>query len=171
METIEVKYFESVEGITSPDYAHKGDSGMDIRSSEEVVINPGETKLVKTGIKLGIPEGYEVQVRPRSGLSLKTNLCIANSPGTIDSSYTGEIGVIVRNLSQQYICDRDKNEIMEIDEVKKCEHTTYRIPKGYRIAQIVFVKVEKADLLEVKLEDDLNCTTRGSGGFGSTGIK
>lgn len=171
MEKAVLMYLPEKDGVVRPEYKHVGDSGMDIRSIEKVIIGPGETKLIHTGIRLGIPKGYEVQIRPRSGVSLKTNLHIANSPGTIDSSYTGELGIIVRNLSQKYIADEKSNYIMSIDGVENCEHATYIIPEGFRIAQMVVCKVEEATLIRVENEDELKDTSRGGGGFGSTGLK
>src|SRR5574344_2884718 len=82
-----------------PTYAHTGDAGMDIRAIEDVELNPHETKIIHTGIAVAIPEGYELQVRPRSGLSLKTPLRVSNTPGTIDSGYRDEIGIIISNTS------------------------------------------------------------------------
>ena len=132
-----------------PEYAHPGDSGLDIRANleEAVILNPLERKLIPTGIYMGIPEGYEVQVRPRSGMALKRGLTVLNTPGTIDSSFLGEIGVIIVNLS---------NEVQHI------------LP-GEKIAQLVVMKVEKADLDLVFEMDELGSTERGANGYGSTG--
>lgn len=132
-----------------PEYAHPGDSGLDIRANleEAVILNPLERTLVPTGIYLGIPDGYEVQVRPRSGMALKRGLTVLNTPGTIDSSFLGEIGVIIVNLS---------NEIQHI------------LP-GEKIAQLVVMKVEKADLDLTFRMDELGSTERGANGYGSTG--
>lgn len=141
-------YIEKMsDDIVIPVYASEGDAGMDIRASEDIVIKPHETKLVSTGIKIAIPAGYEIQIRPRSGMSLKTNLRIANSPGTIDSGYRDELKIIVTNISI--------NEDLIIN-------------KGDRVAQIVLCKYEKISFKEVKdiktIEGD-----RG-GGFGHSGI-
>ena len=132
-----------------PEYAHPGDSGLDIRANleEAVILNPLERKLIPTGIYMGIPDGYEVQVRPRSGMALKRGLTVLNTPGTIDSSFLGEIGVIIVNLS---------NEVQHI------------LP-GEKIAQLVVMKVEKADLDLVFEMDVLGSTERGANGYGSTG--
>lgn len=132
-----------------PEYAHPGDSGLDIRANleEAVILNPLERKLIPTGIYMGIPAGYEVQVRPRSGMALKRGLTVLNTPGTVDSSYTGEIGVIIINLS---------NEVQHI------------LP-GEKIAQLVVMKVEKADLDLTFSMDELDATERGANGYGSTG--
>lgn len=149
-----------------PKYSNRGDAGMDVFAAEEVVINPGETAIVPTGLKLAIPEGYEIQVRPRSGLSLKTPIRIPNSPGTIDSGYRDELGIIVNNIS-----DKVSSQIMEqpytLDE-KGNKFGTYLIRKGDRIAQIVLQVVPKMMLTKVASVKDIG-TDRG-GGFGSTGI-
>ena len=105
-----------------PFYATKGSAGMDVYSNEELELEPLSTTIVKTGLFVKIPEGYEIQVRPRSGLSAKSKLRIANSPGTIDSDYLGEIGIIIDNTSQAF---------------------SYTVKKGERIAQLVLKKVEQ----------------------------
>lgn len=129
-----------------PTYATEGSSGMDIRAfiKMPIVLNPLERVLVSTGLYLEIPAGYEAQVRPRSGLAIKNGLTCLNSPGTIDADYRGEIKVILINLS---------NEIQKIEN-------------GDRIAQMVFQRVEKAEIEEV---DILSETERNEGGFGHTG--
>ena len=130
-----------------PEYAHPGDSGLDIRANleEAIILQPLERKLIPTGIYLGIPEGYEVQVRPRSGMALKRGLTVLNTPGTIDQGYKNEIGIIIINLS---------NEVQHI------------LP-GEKIAQLVVMKVERAELDQVgSLEID---SERGLDGYGSTG--
>ena len=130
-----------------PAYETLGSAGMDLRANIEPVINlqPFERKAIPTGLFIGLPQGIEAQIRPRSGLSLKTGLSIPNSPGTIDSDYRGEIKVIVANLS---------NEIVGIKD-------------GDRIAQMVIAKYERT---EWKLVTNLDETERGSGGFGRTGV-
>jgi dUTP pyrophosphatase len=128
-----------------PQYETGGSAGLDVRSAEDGVLNPGEFKLVKTGLFVEIPYGYEIQVRPRSGMALKYGVTVLNSPGTIDSDYRGEIGVILIN------------------------HNTlpYAIIKGERIAQLVLCPVEKVQWLAT---DTLGTSTkRGEKGFGSTG--
>lgn len=130
-----------------PKYATPGSAGFDLVAVEDVIIGTRETKLVRTGLAFEIPEGYEMQIRPRSGLSLKTPLRIANSPGTIDADFRGEVGVIAWNS------DRDE---------------TIRIQKGDRIAQGVIAPVVRA---QFEVVDELSDTERGSGGFGSTGTK
>lgn len=131
----------------NPEYAQQGDAGMDIRASEHVCVYPGETKIIKTGLYVAIPRGYELQVRPRSGMSAKTNIRIANAPGTVDSNYRGEIGVIVDNTGN--------------DE--------YIINVGDRIAQLVLSKVPTISWFPVENIEALGSTNRGAGGFGSTG--
>ncbi|MBL7788876.1 MAG: dUTP diphosphatase [Chitinophagales bacterium] len=130
-----------------PAYETAGSAGMDIRANigEVISLKPFERLAVPTGLFIELSQGYEAQIRPRSGLSLKTGLSIPNSPGTIDSDYRGEIKVIVANLS---------NEPIEIKD-------------GDRIAQMVIAKYERAEWKEVK---NLEETERGSGGFGSTGV-
>lgn len=134
------------EGVELPTYAREGDAGMDIRAAEDVVLNMGETKIVPTGLKVAIPEGYELQVRPRSGLSLKTPLRVANAPGTIDAGFRDEIGIIVTNTGDKY----------------------FTISKGDRIAQIVLQKVPRINWQVVNSVASIG-ENRG-GGFGSTGI-
>jgi dUTP pyrophosphatase len=130
-----------------PDYETSGSAGMDLRANldEKFILNPFERSAIPTGLFIELPQGYEAQIRPRSGLSLKTGLSIPNSPGTIDSDYRGEIKVIVANLS---------NEIVEINH-------------GDRIAQMVLAKYERVNWTEV---DNIGSTERGTGGFGSTGV-
>ncbi len=131
-----------------PEYATAGSSGMDIRAnlSESVLLQPLERQLIPTGLFIEIPAGYEGQMRPRSGLAIKQGITCLNSPGTIDADYRGELKVILINLSNE----------------------TSQINHGDRIAQLVFAKIEKIQLL---VTDQLNESTRGEGGFGHTGIK
>ena len=131
-----------------PVYAKPGDSGMDIRANEPITLQPKETKLIPTGIYVGLPEGYEIQVRPRSGMSLKTKLRVANSPGTVDSSYHGEICIIAENT----------HSAVEM-----------HITKGERVAQIVLQKVPVIEWNAVHSRDMLGNSERGAAGFGSTG--
>jgi dUTP pyrophosphatase len=126
------------------EYATDGSAGVDIRANESVLINKHTRALVKTGIYLEIPKGYEAQVRPRSGRALREGITVLNSPGTIDSDYRGEVGIILQNTS-----------------VIHCE-----IKAGERIAQIVFAKYEQAEFEEI---EKLSDTKRSSDGFGSTG--
>ena len=132
-----------------PQYAHSTDAGADVYAVEGTTIAAGETKIVKTGIAVAIPVGYEIQVRPRSGLSLKSGLRIANAPGTIDSDYRGEIGIIMTNTKD----------------------IPYVIDKGMKIAQLVISPVPRIKWEEVETVEDLGTTERGEGGFGSTGVK
>ena len=129
-----------------PEYATQGSSGVDLRSSEDYIIKPFERALVATGIKLAIPVGYEVQVRPRSGLALKHGIIIPNAPGTIDSDYRGEVKVILMNLGRE----------------------DFMIKAGDRIAQLILAPVAKISWEE---RAELEETARGAGGFGSTGAK
>jgi dUTP pyrophosphatase len=131
-------------GAILPTYASEGASGLDLRTPETVELLPFERKLVWTGIHMAIPNGYEAQTRPRSGLALKKGVSIINTPGTIDSDYRGEIGVILINLSPNIVL----------------------LESGERIAQLVICPVEKATLIQT---ESLESTSRGEGGFGSTG--
>ena len=148
-----------------PAYAHDGDAGMDLYAAEEVIIEPGKSALVPVGIKLAIPYGYEVQIRPRSGVSLKTPLRIPNAPGTIDCGYRDEVNVIVYNDS--FMVEEGVKDILTLDQ-KGCVHGTYKIRKGDRIAQMVVAKVEYCKFIET---DNVKAIgeDRG-GGFGSSGV-
>ncbi|GAA0085675.1 dUTP diphosphatase [Clostridium sp. CTA-7] len=127
-----------------PNYAHKGDAGLDLYSVEEVKINPSETALIKTGIKIELPPQTEAQVRPRSGLALKNGITVLNTPGTIDEGYRGEIGVILINNGKEM----------------------FVVEKGMKIAQMVVKPVWYVEVDEV---EELSETERAEGGFGSTG--
>ncbi|NCO59028.1 MAG: dUTP diphosphatase [Deltaproteobacteria bacterium CG_4_8_14_3_um_filter_51_11] len=129
------------------EHASSGSSGMDVRAwpDEPITLDPGDIRLIPTGIALSIPEGFEAQVRPRSGLALKNGIGILNAPGTIDSDYRGEIGIILINLGKD----------------------SFTVSRGDRIAQIVIASVCKAELMEVSCLDE---TERGAGGFGHSGI-
>jgi len=140
---IKVK-IKKLKDVKTPSYAHKGDAGVDLYSAEDYILKPMERKLVSTGIKIALPEGYEAQVRPKSGLAVKHGISIVNTPGTIDAGYRGEVCVIAINLGNE----------------------EFKIEKNSKIAQMVFKKVEEAELEEVEELDD---TIRGEGGFGSTG--
>lgn len=148
MHHVEIKILNTSEN-TNPEYATPGSSGLDLRANLPlpVTLKPLERKIISTGLFLEIPEGYEVQIRPRSGLALKHGLTCLNSPGTVDSDYRGEIKIILINLSNQ-------------------EHL---ISSGDRIAQMVVCKVEKAELQSVLKLESLESTSRGEGGFGHTG--
>lgn len=154
------------EGAILPSYAKPWDAGMDICAAEDTIIGPGETKIVPTGLKMAIPEGYEIQVRPRSGISFKTPLRISNSPGTIDSGYRDELGIIMTNTSS--ISSSRESEVLTLDSIKdRIGH--YKINKGDRIAQIVLHAVPRMALRVVDSVGMIG-TDRG-GGFGSTGVK
>lgn len=131
-----------------PAYETPSSAGLDVRANldESITLKPFERALVKTGLFMEIPVGYECQVRPRSGLALKKGITVLNSPGTIDADYRGEVGVILINLSNE----------------------TFVVEDGERIAQLVFAQVEQA---EWNLSIELSETERGAGGFGSTGVK
>lgn len=146
MATIQVRIINK-SGNPLPSYATSGSSGMDIRADleEPLHLKPLERVLVPTGLFIELPEGYEAQVRPRSGLAIKQGITCLNTPGTIDNDYRGEIKIILINLSGE-------NQIIQT---------------GDRIAQLVIQKVEYAQLVQV---DSLTITERSSGGFGSTGI-
>jgi len=134
-----------VDGAKMPDYAHKGDSGMDVYSFEDFVLQPMERRMARTGIMLEIPLGYEAQIRPKSGLAANHGITHVNCVGTIDSGYRGEIKVPLINLS----------------------NAPYHVEKGKKIGQMVFAKVEEAVFEET---NELSDTSRGRGGFGSTGL-
>lgn len=142
-----------------PRYKNPGDAGMDVYAVEDTLIKAGETKVVKTGLKFVIPNGYELQVRPRSGLSLTTNLRIPNSPGTIDAGYRDELGIIIHNSTVV------NNDV--VSDSFNHEPGSYLIKKGDRIAQLVLATVPKALLTVVRSVAGYG-EDRG-GGFGSTG--
>jgi dUTP pyrophosphatase len=143
--SLEIKIKKINSEAILPHYMHKGDAGMDLFSCENYILGPGERKLFGIGLKIEIPEGYEMQIRPKSGLTLKYGITVLNTPGTIDSSYRGEVGVILIN-------HRDED---------------YEIKKGEKIAQAVINRVETAEITEV---EELSDSSRGEGGFGSTGL-
>ena len=134
--------------ITFPKYETSGSSGLDLSANikNSIKIEPGKTSIIPTGISVSIPKNFEIQIRPRSGLAAKSQISVLNTPGTIDADYRGEIKVILINLSNK----------------------AFIVENGTRIAQMVVCPVIKAKLKEV---EDLDSTTRGSGGFGSTGMK
>ena len=158
------------EDVKVPQYANISDSGMDIYALEDVVIKPGETKLIPTGIKVALPPGYEFQVRPKSGRALKTKLRVANTPGTIDAGYRDEIKVIIENIEAPI-----KDIRYEFDEethfpiITSIEHgENFYISKGEKFAQLVLVEVSKATFF--KVESVLGIGENRGGGFGSTSI-
>ena len=143
---IRLKRLPHGEDLPVPAYATSGAVGMDVVSAEDVVLPAGGRHAVATGFAMAIPDGYEVQVRPRSGLALKHGISLPNTPGTIDSDYRGELKIIMINLGQE----------------------AFAIKRGDRIAQLVVAPVQLATFAEVAELDD---TVRGHGGFGSTGLK
>ena len=150
-----------------PTYAHLTDSGMDVYALEDITIAPGETKLVPIGIKVAIPAGYELQVRPKSGRCLKTKLRVANTPGTIDAGYRDEIGVIIDNI-EPFIKSADIDENGRLYNVEF--GSSYTIGKGEKFAQLVLCEVPKAIFYQVEHVSDIANDGR-NGGFGSTGVK
>ena len=144
---VEVQRMPEADGLPLPEYATPGSVGMDLLAAvdDDVILTPGERKLITTGLKLAIPDGYEGQVRPRSGLARHHGVTILNTPGTIDSDYRGAVQVIMINLSSE----------------------DFTIHRGDRIAQLVICPVAKAELVERK---SLSDTARNEGGFGHTGI-
>jgi dUTP pyrophosphatase len=141
---IELKRLPHGEELPLPTYATEHAAGMDVVAAEGLTLRPGERHAVATGFAIAIPEGYEVQVRPRSGLALKHGITCLNTPGTIDSDYRGEVKVILANLGSE----------------------DFEIVRGERIAQLVPAQVQRARFAEVR---ELGSTERGTGGFGSTG--
>ena len=148
MTTLRVERLPHAEGLPMPAYETTGSAGMDLRAAmaegDTIILTPGARALVPTGLKIALEPGFEAQVRPRSGLALKHGITCLNSPGTIDSDYRGEVGVILINHGQE----------------------PFVIKRGERIAQLVIAKCEQARMLEVEALDE---TGRGAGGFGSTG--
>ena len=148
MTTVRVERLPHAEGLPLPAYETPGSAGMDLRAAiaegESVVLEPGQRRLIPTGLKIALEPGYEAQVRPRSGLALKHGISAPNSPGTIDSDYRGEVGVILINHGQ----------------------IAFEIQRGERIAQMVIAPYAQAVMAEVEALDE---TARGAGGFGSTG--
>ena len=148
MTTLRIQRLPHAEGLALPAYETTGSSGMDLRAAvtedAPLTLEPGARALVRTGLKIALEQGYEAQVRPRSGLALKHGLTCLNSPGTIDSDYRGEVGVILINHGQE----------------------PFVIRRGERIAQMVIARHEQATMVEAATLDE---TARGAGGFGSTG--
>lgn len=150
MKTIEIKVqvLPHGKGLKLPEYETENSSGMDVLAAveEKIILAPNSVKAIPTGLKIAIPVGYEVQIRPRSGLALKNSITCLNTPGTIDADYRGEVKIILANLGSQ----------------------DFVIERGMRIAQAVVCPVIQGKLIEVS---ELEETARGEGGFGSTGIK
>lgn len=145
---VDVQVLPEAEGLDLPDYASPGSAGMDLRAAIEgqITLDPGEIRLVTTGLRIAVPQGYEAQIRPRSGLALKHGITIPNAPGTIDADYRGAVQVILANLGREPLT----------------------IDRGDRIAQMVIAPVIQAKLHTV---DELDETGRGEGGFGSSGTR
>lgn len=145
---IEILIKRLSKNISLPKYQTDGSSGLDLTANieQKIFIKPGKSAIIPTGLAVSIPNNYEVQIRPRSGLAAKNQITVLNTPGTIDADYRGELKVILINLGEK----------------------EFKIEKGLRIAQMVLCPVVKAVLKEV---NELEDTKRGSGGFGSTGIK
>jgi len=147
---MKVKLYRLDKNVSLPKYMSDGASGVDLYASvkEAVIIPSGEFRMIPTGIIISIPNGYEAQVRPRSGLAAKFGISVLNTPGTIDSDYRGEIKVILINYGKN----------------------SFKVKRGMRIAQMIFIKVVKVLFDEVSLEGQLDTTERDNGGFGHTGI-
>lgn len=145
---MEIKFKKLNQNITVPKYETINSAGMDLKAciDENIIIKKGEIKLIKTGFAIALPNGYEAQIRSRSGLSLKNGIIVLNAPGTIDSDYRGEIGLILANFGEN----------------------DFVVENGMRLAQMVIAKYEQCKIV---LVEELDETTRGSGGFGSTGVK
>lgn len=157
------------EGVKLPIYVHNTDAGLDIYAREEITIAPGETRIIGTGIRVAIPDGYALLIQPRSGQSAKTKLRIANTPGLIDAGYRDEIGVIIENIEPPFkdiTYDFDENGEIHITSILHGQ--SYTISEGQRFAQMRLVQVPKAAFVEVESVGEIG-EDRG-GGFGSTGI-
>ena len=148
MTTVQVKKLPHAADLPLPQYATEHSAGMDLLAAieKDVVIAPGERILVPTGLSIALPDGYEAQIRPRSGLALKNGISLVNTPGTIDADYRGEIGIILINHSKE----------------------TFTVTRGMRIAQMVIAAYARA---EWSVVEDLETSARGEGGFGSTGTQ
>lgn len=144
MQTVEIKFQKLHPDAQVPSYAHTGDAGADVYSVAEVTLQQGDRAAIPTGLAVDIPLGYEIQVRPKSGLALKHGIAVLNSPGTVDAGYRGEIQIIVINLGKE----------------------AYTFAKGQKIAQLVLKPVIQAQYVE----GELGTSDRGVGGFGSTGL-
>lgn len=149
MVKVAIQQLPHAKGLPLPHYATAGAAGLDLSAAigenEKITLKPGKRTLVPTGLQIALPQGYEAQVRPRSGLALKNGIALVNAPGTIDADYRGEVGVILVNLGEE----------------------DFEITRGLRIAQMVIAPVTRVDLVEV---DAMEASERGAGGFGSTGV-
>lgn len=148
MTKVEIKQLPNAEGLEIPSYATEHSAGMDLRAAidGDISLAPGSRALIKAGISIALPDGYEAQIRPRSGLAYKNGVTVLNSPGTIDADYRGEIGIILINHGEE----------------------EFVVTRGMRIAQMIIAKYEQASFAQV---EELSETVRGEGGFGSTGLK
>ena len=146
MVTLKIKKFSGTEDLPLPQYMTEHAAGMDVYAAvtDPIVMKPGETKLIPTGMSIEVPVGYEAQIRPRSGLALKHSIGILNSPGTIDADYRGEVGIILTNFG-----DKD-----------------FTVNRGERVAQMIVAPVAKVVIEQV---EEVSTTVRGAGGFGHTG--
>jgi len=146
--TVAISTLPHAQNMGLPAYATEHAAGMDLCAAvaQDVILQPGQRTLIPTGLSIALPEGYEAQIRPRSGLALKNGLTVLNSPGTIDADYRGEVQVILANLGAD----------------------AFTITRGMRIAQMVVAKYSRVEWQETK---ELSATARGAGGFGSTGVK
>lgn len=144
---MQIKRLPHSQGLALPKYMSEHAAGMDLLAAvmEDIVVEPGKWKLIPTGLVMAIPEGYEAQVRPRSGLALKQGISVLNTPGTVDADYRGEVGVILMNHSQEKLV----------------------VKRGDRIAQMIINKIEHVNIEEVL---EISETSRGQGGFGHTGV-
>ncbi len=190
MENAQLRYKKVNPAAIEPAYAHDGDSGFDLYATEDVIITPGSTEKVPTGLAFELPEGYELQVRPKSGISTRTKLRV--TLGTVDSNYRGEVSVMVDNIAPieyEIVCMDDVYELWEKyhDALLTSDGSgdifegsvltedpqlvnTYLIPKGTKIAQAVLAPVSQAEFVPLEEDEELGDTTRGDGGFGSTGL-
>lgn len=148
MVDVQIKQLDNAKGLDIPFYATDHSAGMDLKAAidDDYVISPGKRVLIKCGISIALPDGFEAQIRPRSGLAYKNGVTVLNAPGTIDADYRGEIGVILINHGEE----------------------SFTVTRGMRVAQMVIAPYSKANLNVV---DELPSTVRGEGGFGSTGLK
>ncbi|QHG17359.1 dUTP diphosphatase [Nostoc sp. ATCC 53789] len=142
---MKLKVVKLADSAIIPKYEHPNDAGLDLVSIDELELPAGESRLIHTGISIELPQGTEAQIRPRSGLALKYQITVLNTPGTVDEGYRGEIGVILINHGK----------------------SSFQVTKGMKIAQMVITPVVRVDVEEV---NSLSLTSRGNGGFGSTGI-
>jgi dUTP pyrophosphatase len=144
---VRIKVLENGKGLALPSYATSGSVGVDLRAAidDNIIIKPSERRLIPTGVIVAIPEGFEAQIRPRSGLAYKNGITILNAPGTIDSDYRGELGVLLINMGNE----------------------EFVVERGARIAQLIVQRYEKVSLIEVESLDE---TERAGNGYGSTGV-